>query len=78
MDAESDLYFKASKLVEFLVSWTPQQQGNTTAIAGLAQELWVALYERTYIEEADVVMLQLWLQALQAAGYEFESLQARR
>ena len=28
MDAESDLYFKASKLVEFLVSWTPQQQGE--------------------------------------------------
>ena len=67
MDAEHDLYHKTSALLAFLSQWTPAEDETTTAAR--MQALWVALYERTYIEEGDVKMLQLWLQALRESGY---------
>ena len=35
------------------------------------EELWIALYERTYIGVSDLELMQLWLQALVDIGYEF-------
>jgi hypothetical protein len=35
------------------------------------ERLWVALYERSYIEIKDVELIQSWLLALVEAGYEF-------
>lgn len=37
------------------------------------EKLWVALYERGYIEVEDVRAVQLWLKALLLAGYRFPS-----
>jgi hypothetical protein len=35
------------------------------------ERLWVALYERSYIEMKDVELIQSWLLALVEAGYDF-------
>jgi len=67
MDAERDLYHKTSALIDFLTNWIPQ----TETIPGRMEELWIALYERGYIEEEDVRLVQLWLSALVEAGYDF-------
>jgi len=67
MDAESDLYFKAGKLVEFLSLWGD----DSDTVQCSMERLWAALYERTYIELDDVLMAQRWLGALEAVGYIF-------
>ena len=67
MDAESDLYFKADKLVEFLSLWGD----DSDTVQCSMERLWAALYERTYIELGDVLMAQRWLGALEAVGYIF-------
>jgi len=73
MDAESDLYFKTGKVLEFLDAWRDKRDSPT--LAGRMEMLWVELYERDYIEIEDVVVLQLWLRALIACGYEFPGVQ---
>jgi hypothetical protein len=70
MDAESDLYFKTSKLIEFLHGW----DDSSDSLPGRMESLWVALYERGYIEIGDVHAVQMWLHALLEAGYRFPSL----
>jgi len=67
MNAETAIYFKARKLVEFLSQW----QDNSATVPEAVENLWVALYERTYIELDDVVAVQLWLRALRDSGYIF-------
>ena len=71
MDAELDLYFKAGKLVEFLNNWHPE---SAQSIPDRMEQLWIALYERGYIEINDVRLVQLWLAALEESGYRFPSL----
>lgn len=66
MNAEHDLYYKSSKLVEFLHAWQPSD--SLTHAAWL--ELWIALYEREYIEYDDVLLAAAWMQLLLAAAYE--------
>ena len=70
LDAERDLYQKSEHLVEFLGKW----EGKGRTLIGRVEELWVALYERQYIEYADVLLLQRWLQALIVVGYKFPEL----
>ena len=70
LDAERDLYQKSEHLVEFLGKW----EGKGKTLIERVEELWVALYERQYIEHADVLLLQQWLQALIDAGYKFPEL----
>ena len=67
MNAETAIYFKAGKLVEFLSQW----HDNSCTVPEAVENLWVALYERTYIERDDVVAVQLWLRALRDSGYIF-------
>ena len=70
LDAERDLYQKSEHLVEFLGKW----EGKGRTLIERVEELWVALYERQYIELADVLLLQQWLQALIDVGYKFPEL----
>ena len=35
------------------------------------EALWIDMYERGYVEEADVLMVQAWLAALEEVGYTF-------
>jgi len=67
MNAEEDLYYKTSKLVEFLEGW----RDNSKELPERMENLWIALYERGYIELGDVQLVQLWLRALVDSGYEF-------
>ena len=73
LDAERDLYMKSKHLVNFLGSW----KGKTTTLVERIEELWIALYERQYIELKDVELVQLWLQSLLEAGYVFPQLKRK-
>ena len=73
-NAEDDLYQKSEQLVNFLQQW----EGKSTSLVGRIEELWVALYEHEYIDILDVEVVQLWLQALIDAGYQFPDLQVAR
>ena len=70
LDAERDLYMKSEHLVKFLGSW----KATGTTLAERIEELWIALYERQYIELKDVELVQHWLQSLFQAGYTFPAL----
>ncbi len=67
MSAEDDLYKKGEQLVSFLGEWKSSAQTLEERI----QELWIALYERQYIEKRDVVLVQRWLSNLKRSGYKF-------
>ena len=68
--SEWDLYTKSKRMVEFLGAW----KGKGKTIVERTEELWVALYERQYIELHDVELVQLWLQTLLDTGYPFPDL----
>ena len=70
LKAEQDLYMKSEQLVEFLGEW----KGRGTTLVERMEQLWIALYEREYIDLKDVELMQLWVQSLLNAGYEFPSL----
>ena len=67
MKAEGDLYFKSERLVEFISGWGSLLPN----IPGRMEALWIDLYERGYIEEDDVKLVQLWLGVLVQIGYHF-------
>ena len=73
-DAEGDLYKKAGALVRFLGDW----RGRAPTLAGRMEELYIALYEREYIELDDVRLAQNWLEALETAGYDLPPVHAGR
>ena len=64
---ENDLYLKGKELIKFLGQWKSSSQ----TIVERTEELWIALYERDYIAEEDVKLVQLWLQFLVDVGYKF-------
>ena len=70
LSAEDDLYKRGEQLVEFLSSW----RSDAGDLASRLQELYIALYERDYIEEEDVVLIHMWLTNLASIGYEFPKL----
>ena len=67
LGSEWDLYIKSKQLLEFLGEW----KGKGRTIVERTEELWVALYERQYVELHDVELIQLWLQTLLDVGYTF-------
>eukprot|EP00451_Oxyrrhis_marina_P023056 CAMPEP_0204355492 /NCGR_PEP_ID=MMETSP0469-20131031/34176_1 /ASSEMBLY_ACC=CAM_ASM_000384 /TAXON_ID=2969 /ORGANISM="Oxyrrhis marina" /LENGTH=512 /DNA_ID=CAMNT_0051342749 /DNA_START=8 /DNA_END=1544 /DNA_ORIENTATION=+ len=67
MDSEADLYFKAEEFLSFLSAWS----SNATSLPERIEDLWIQMYERTYVELKDVQLLQAWLDALICSGYEF-------
>ena len=70
LEAMKNLNMKSRQLVDFLGNW----KGNGKTLVERMEELWVALYERQYIELHDVEIVQLWLQCLINAGYRFPEL----
>ncbi len=73
LSAETDLYTKSGKLIEFLAGWDTEQD----SIPGRMEQLWIDLYERGYIEIEDVIAVQKWLQTLMQIGYDFPPLRRR-
>jgi hypothetical protein len=69
MNAEGDLYFKAERLSEFVSKW----KSSLPTVPARMEALWIDLYERGYMEEDDVKMVQLWLGALVQIGYHFRT-----
>ena len=65
--AENDLYLKTSKLLEHLEKWT----SNKEHLADRIMDLWISLYEHSYIELDDVETMRQWLRVLLMIGYEF-------
>jgi hypothetical protein len=60
--------------VRFLGDW----RGRAPTLAGRMEELYIALYEREYIELDDVRLAQNWLEALETAGYDLPPVHAGR
>lgn len=60
-------YFKIDKLIEFLADWS----SNETSVMKRAEQLYIDLYERGYIELADVHLAQFWFQELYQYDYIF-------
>ena len=84
LQSELDLYLKSERLVDFLRNeWTCNaiRPGATAALAAplslptCMEQLWVALYERDYLEVEDVVLVQVWLEELVRAQYKFPHFQ---
>ncbi|KAL3939578.1 MAG: hypothetical protein SGBAC_005725 [Bacillariaceae sp.] len=71
--AENDLYTKSGKLIDFLSSWDSDHLHFPERV----EQLWIDLYERSYIEIDDVVAMQKWLEALIAMGYKYPDLKPR-
>uniref|UniRef100_A0A0K2V0D6 Uncharacterized protein n=2 Tax=Lepeophtheirus salmonis TaxID=72036 RepID=A0A0K2V0D6_LEPSM len=67
-NAEIPLYKKVSVLLNYLDSYEPKKNASGPEII---LNLWIGLYEREYVEEKDVVIVQKWLQALLDIGYTF-------
>ncbi len=64
---QTDLHNRSGILVNFLRAWKPSSRDFMSMI----EELWVALYERNFIERQDIVLIRHWLQALVTVGYTF-------
>ena len=67
LEAETHLYLRTSKLLNFLSSW----EDNSSTLPDRIEQLWIDLYERDYIGMEDVEGVQAWLSALEQAGYQF-------
>ena len=70
LGSEWDIYMKSKQMLDFLGHW----EGKGKTIVERTEELWVALYERQYVELHDVELVQLWLQSLVDIGYLFPDL----
>ena len=69
-DSEQALYRKADRLIEQLSELTL----TGPSLPSRMEALYVYLYERGYIELADVELCQEWLSALISVGYTFPSI----
>ena len=67
LESEGDLYFKSEQLISFLSKWKP----SSNYIPSQMESLYIQLYERNYLEEFDILYLQLWLKSLVTVGYDF-------
>ena len=67
LESERDLYLKSEQLISFLSKWKP----SSNYIPSQLESLYIQLYERNYLEEFDILYLQLWLKSLAAVGYDF-------
>jgi hypothetical protein len=71
MNAELPLYSQAHVLIDFLSNW----RGTSSSwLPGLMEELWIACYERGFIELKDVLNLQLWIRSLLQVNYVFPNI----
>ena len=70
MQSELPLYERAGELVRMLTVWRCDDDG-TRSLPSCMEALWVEAYERSYLEKADVHLVQRWLAALADVGYRF-------
>ena len=68
--AESDLYDKTTKLLEFIDGWS----SDALELPERIFELWVGLYEHDYLGLNDVEAAREWLNTLITIGYKFPSM----
>lgn len=66
---ESELYLKTGDLLAFLDGWSD----SASTLPARIENLWIALYEHRFVELEDVSIIQEWLLALAAVGYQFPS-----
>ena len=66
LQAEWQLYHQVGTLIKYL-----RAPRVVRSIPQGMEDLWIDLYEREYIELDDVWLVQEWIQALDAMGYEF-------
>eukprot|EP00956_Cyclotella_meneghiniana_P022062 scaffold41048_cov24-Cyclotella_meneghiniana.AAC.1 len=67
LEAEGHLYQRSDQLVDFLNEW----HSSAPTLPERIEELWIALYERNYIQESDVKSVQRWLMVLKELKYNF-------
>jgi hypothetical protein len=65
--SEEPLYTQALPLIHLLSQW----QCSLPTLPGRIEALWVLLFERGYVAEGDVKLVQQWLGALVSIGYDF-------
>lgn len=66
-DSEGPLYLQAGTLVEQLAAW----HSCAETLPERMESLWIMLYERGYVQQADVALLQAWLATLLELQYAF-------
>ncbi|CAF4401981.1 unnamed protein product [Rotaria sp. Silwood2] len=64
---DDELHHKSVQLLKFLNEWS----GIGDTVPKRVEALYTALYERGYLEIADVELILLWLNELIQAGYKF-------
>ncbi len=67
LQSEQDLYFKSDSFLNVLESI----KFNSSSIEGCLEEVYIELYNRGFIEEQDILLVQNWILALQSVGYAF-------
>ncbi len=50
-----------------------QLQESSSTLEERVESLWVNLYERGFVEEQDVLNVQLWLETMASLGYDFSN-----
>ncbi len=72
MESEQDLYFKS----EAFLSTLEGIKLSSSTIEGCLEEVYIELYNRGFIEEKDILLVQNWILALQSLGYVFPKINA--
>lgn len=71
-DAELPLYSKSGALIAFLREW----EGTADTFPGRVDQLYIALYEREFIEIEDVFLSRSWMSSLSLLSYKFPKLKS--
>lgn len=69
-NSESDLYNRATAMVNFLAHW----RSDKPTIVERLEQLWSEFYARGFVELGDLQLAQAWIRDLLAAGYKFPDL----
>lgn len=64
---------KIKRLITFLQSWVPTGE-QSQSVDGIVNELWEELAKHNFINNRDVKLVNLWMQALSDSGYSFPEL----
>ena len=76
-NAEIPLYTKSSALISYLLkNYVSNDDGTEKSFIEILETLWIDMYERDYIGKADVVNMQLWIDALIRIGYQFPTIKS--
>jgi hypothetical protein len=67
LESETFMYLRTEALIKYLDEWTSTASTMSERIV----DLYAALFEREYIEHADVVNMELWVRELESVGYAF-------